>query len=240
MHIDCRGTGAPTIVLDAGLGVDARSTWSAVQPDAGKVARTCWYDRAGTGQSDPRPGPRTSARMVTELRGLLTAARERAPYVLVGASEGGLNAQLFAAQHPRDVAGLVLVDAIHPDLDSRIARVLGKDGAAARARALAQNPEGVSFADLLTSDAQVRRADSLPPVPLIALRHGVSFDPGGEPDPRVEHLWTALQRDLARRSPKGRCVRVAGSHHRIAEDHPEAVVAAIREVVGAAGATSAP
>jgi hypothetical protein len=77
-------------------------------------------------------------------------------------------------------------------------------------------------------------------VPLVALRHGVSFDPGGQPDPQVERLWTTLQRDLARRSPKGRYVRVAGSHHRIAEDHPEAVVAAVREVVGAARATSAP
>ena len=116
--------------------------------------------------------------------------------------------------------------------------MLGKAGGAARSAALARNGEGVRFADLLASDAQVRRAGALPPVPLVVLRHGVSFDPGGEPDPRVERLWSALQRDLARRSPRGRYVRVAGSHHRIAEDHPAAVVAAVREVVGAA--TSSP
>jgi pimeloyl-ACP methyl ester carboxylesterase len=240
MHIDCRGTARPTVVLDAGLGVDARATWSGVAPEAAKLTRTCWYDRAGTGQSDARPGPRTSATMVADLRGLLQAAGERGPYVLVGASEGGLNDQLFAAQHPREVAGLVLVDAVHPDLDRRIAPVLGRAGAAARARALAQNAEGVRFADLLASDAQVRHAGPLPPVPLVALRHGVSFDPGGRPDPKVERLWTALQRDLAKRSPQGQYVRVPGSHHRIAEDHPEAVVTAIQEVVSAARATSEP
>jgi pimeloyl-ACP methyl ester carboxylesterase len=196
----------------------------------------CWYDRGGMGRSDPRRGPRTSERMVGELRALLTRVRVPGPYVLVGASFGGLNMQLFAAEHPRDVAGLVLVDAIHPDLDRRIARILGRAGERAREAALVRNSEGVSFADLLASDAEVRRAGPLPPVPLVVLRHGVSFDPGGRPDARVERLWTALQRDLAARSPRGQYVRVPGSHHRIAEDHPQAVVAAIAEVIRAVGA----
>jgi pimeloyl-ACP methyl ester carboxylesterase len=109
-------------------------------------------------------------------------------------------------------------------------------GVRAREAALVRNSEGVSFADLLASDAEVRRAGPLPPVPLVVLRHGVSFDPGGRPDARVERLWTALQRDLAARSPRGQYVRVPGSHHRIAEDHPQAVVAAIAEVIRAVGA----
>jgi hypothetical protein len=130
----------------------------------------------------------------------------------------------------------VLVDAIHPDLDRRVARVLGPADERAREAALARNREGVRFADLVTSDRQVRRAGPLPPVPLVVLRHGVSFDPGGRPDPRVERLWTELQRDLARRSARGRYVRVPGSHHRIAQDHPQAVIDAIPEVVQAARA----
>jgi hypothetical protein len=62
------------------------------------------------------------------------------------------------------------------------------------------------------------------------------FDPGGRPDRRVERLWTRLQRDLASRCPRGRYVRVRGSHHRIGEDHPQAVVAAIGQVLAAARA----
>jgi pimeloyl-ACP methyl ester carboxylesterase len=234
MYIECHGTGSPAVVLDAGLGVDAGTTWAQVVPRVARFTRVCWYDRGGMGRSEPRPGPRTSGRMTVELRELLTRAGVRPPYVLAGASFGGLNAQLFAAEHPHDVAGLVLVDALHPDLDRRIAKILGPDEERAREQALARNGEGVRFKDLLTSDAQVRAAGPLPPVPLVVLRHGTSFDPGGKPDPRVERLWTELQRDLASRSPRGRYVRVPGSHHRIAEEHPAAVAAAIREVVDAA------
>src|SRR4051794_10188971 len=235
MFVDCRGKGSPAVVLDAGLGVDASSTWARVQPEVARFTRVCWYDRSGMGRSDERPGPRTSDRMVRELYALLGQARVPLPVVLAGASLGGLNAQLFAALHPADVAGLVLVDAIHPDLDRRIGALLGPSGEAAREAALARNGEGVRFEDLLTSDAQMRAAGPVPPVRLVALRHGVSFERGSAPDPRVERLWTSLQRELAAETPFGRYVRVPGSHHRIAEDRPEAVVDAIREVVRAAG-----
>ena len=44
-------------------------------------------------------------------------------------------------------------------------------------------------------------------------------------------MWGALQRANAARSPRGRVVVARRSHHRIAEDQPERVVAAIRQVV---------
>ena len=52
--------------------------------------------------------------------------------------------------------------------------------------------------------------------------------------PRVERLWRELQRANAALSPEGRVVVAPRSHRRIAEDEPELVVSAIREVVGAA------
>jgi len=231
LFLDCRGAGTRTVVLDSGLGVDSTATWAAVRPAVARFARVCQYDRAGMGSSPPGPRPRTSQRMVDELRALLGAAKVAPPYVLVGASFGGLTAQLFASEHPREVAGVVLVDGLHPDLDRRIEAILGRRASAARRAALARNGEGVRFADILASDAQVRAHRAFPDVPLVALKHGISFDAGGRPDPQVERLWGALQRANAARSPRGRVVLAPRSHHRIAEDQPELVISAIRDVL---------
>ncbi|NIP82175.1 MAG: alpha/beta fold hydrolase, partial [Gemmatimonadetes bacterium] len=72
--------------------------------------RVVVYDRAGYGASEPGPLPRHAAREADELRALLEAASVDGPYVLVGHSLGGLNAQVFAARYRDDVAGLVLLD----------------------------------------------------------------------------------------------------------------------------------
>jgi pimeloyl-ACP methyl ester carboxylesterase len=207
-------------------------TWSGVVERVARRQRVCSYDRAGTGLSDPRPAPRTSARMVSELEALLAEAGEKPPYVLVGASFGGLNAQLFAKQHPDDIAGLVLVDSLTPDFDARFAGVMGPEATATRATQIEANGEGVRFADQQTSARQVATAGALPLVPLIALVHGVSFDPGVRPVRRVERLWRAEQRRLAGEVAEGRVEIVRGTHHGIAEERPGVVAAAIREVSG--------
>ncbi|MBK8250896.1 MAG: alpha/beta fold hydrolase [Gemmatimonadetes bacterium] len=120
MHITCLGTGAPTVVLEAGLGDYGWSSWSTVQPQIAATTRTCSYDRAGTGWSDPpRRDPMPSA-MVDDLRTLLTAAGERGPYVLVGHSLGGPLVRHYARRFPREVAGMVLVDGSHEDQLTRL------------------------------------------------------------------------------------------------------------------------
>lgn len=60
MHLDCRGEGAPTVVMDAGLGGSSLD-WSLVQADLAGTVQVCTYDRAGMGWSEPRPGPRNPA-----------------------------------------------------------------------------------------------------------------------------------------------------------------------------------
>jgi pimeloyl-ACP methyl ester carboxylesterase len=62
--------------------------------------------------------------MATELHTLLTAAGIAPPYVLVGHSMGGFNVRLYATLYRNEVAGMVLVDASHPDQDSRFPREL--------------------------------------------------------------------------------------------------------------------
>ena len=237
MFIECKGSGGPAVVLESGLGVDSTSTWAAVRPQVARFTRVCIYDRAGMASSEPGPEPRTIAAIADELHALLERAGVEPPYVVAGASLGGMNAQLFAARHPEEVAGVVLVDSLHPDLNRRIEPLLGRRGARERRQALERNPEGVRYADLLASDEQLREArEGFPPVPLVVLQHGISFEPGGEPVPRIERLWGELQRDNAKLSPDGRVVVAERSHHRIAEDEPDVVVRAIREVVDAARA----
>jgi pimeloyl-ACP methyl ester carboxylesterase len=110
LHIQCAGTGSPTVVLDAGLGGSSLD-WNLVQGDLSQTTRVCAYDRAGMGWSDAGPQPRTPDRIARELYTLLTNAGIEGPYVLVGHSLGGKNIRMFALQHPSQVAGMVLVDA---------------------------------------------------------------------------------------------------------------------------------
>jgi pimeloyl-ACP methyl ester carboxylesterase len=117
LNLYCMGTGSPTVVMDAGLGFGAYA-WALVQPSIATFTRVCSYDRAGYGFSEPGPYPRTSARIVQELRALLRTAGEAPPYVLVGWSFGGMNAKLFAETDRREMAGLVLVDSSHEDMMS--------------------------------------------------------------------------------------------------------------------------
>ena len=109
INLYCQGKGAPTVVLDAGLG-DGAWGWRAVQGRIAATTRVCAYDRAGYGQSDPGPEPRDLRALTRDLEAVLTAGKVPGPYVLVGHSAAGLTTRLFAYRPPERVAGLVLVD----------------------------------------------------------------------------------------------------------------------------------
>src|SRR5579859_8285070 len=119
MHINCTGEGSPTVILDSGLG-DSYISWHKVQPEIAKFTRVCSYDRAGVGYSDPSNEPRTSQVIAEQLHALLQAAQIPPPFVLVGHSMGGYDVRLYASLYPNDVAGMVLVDASHPDQENRL------------------------------------------------------------------------------------------------------------------------
>jgi pimeloyl-ACP methyl ester carboxylesterase len=118
MHIDCMGEGSPAVVLDSGLG-DAYVSWLRVQPQIARFTRVCSYDRAGLGYSDSSSEPRTSQVIAQELHALLQAAGVMPPYVMVGHSMGGFDVRLYASLYRDQVAGMVLVDASHPDQENR-------------------------------------------------------------------------------------------------------------------------
>jgi pimeloyl-ACP methyl ester carboxylesterase len=118
MHIDCTGDGSPAVILDSGLG-DTFLSWRKVQPEIARFTRVCSYDRAGIGYSGSSSRPRTSEVIAQELHALLRAAEIAPPYILVGHSMGGYDVRLYASLYRNEVAGMVLVDASHPDQDNR-------------------------------------------------------------------------------------------------------------------------
>jgi pimeloyl-ACP methyl ester carboxylesterase len=114
LHLNCMGTGSPTVVIDAGWG-DWSATWSSqVQPSVADTTRVCTYDRAGYGYSDAGPLPRTTERFAPELHTLLQEAHVSGPYVLVGHSLGGALVRVFAHEYAAEVVGVVLIDSMNP------------------------------------------------------------------------------------------------------------------------------
>ena len=110
LHMICSGQGSPTVILEAGASAFAID-WTIVQNEIAKSHRVCSYDRAGMGWSDALPDDAIPAERDTpDLHELLAAAKEAAPYVLVGASNGGLQIRHYLAAYPAEVVGLVVVD----------------------------------------------------------------------------------------------------------------------------------
>lgn len=113
LHINCVGEGSPSVIIDSGIGGFSLE-WFKIQNQLSNDVRVCSYDRAGYGWSELGPRPRTTARITRELRSLLTEANIPGPYLLVGHSFGGYNIRYFTSEYPELVAGLVFIDASHP------------------------------------------------------------------------------------------------------------------------------
>ncbi len=118
LHLQSAGSGTPTVVLESGLG-GMSSAWAWIQPETAKFSHVVSYDRAGLGWSEAAATPRTAMQAALRLRALLRSNNSPPPFVLVGHSMGGLLIRVFADLFPDDVAGVVLVDASHPDQHHR-------------------------------------------------------------------------------------------------------------------------
>lgn len=106
LHLYCSGKGTPTVVLMAGGGAFSID-WALVQPKVAQDTRVCSYDRAGLAWSDPGPADETVEQTISDLHILLNNGEEKGPYLLVGASVGGIYIQAYQREFPKEVAGLV-------------------------------------------------------------------------------------------------------------------------------------
>jgi pimeloyl-ACP methyl ester carboxylesterase len=109
LHVVCSGEGAPAVVLESAIAASSLS-WSRVQPEVGRFTRVCAYDRAGLGWSDEATARRTLARVVDDLRAVVSKMHCPSPCVIVGHSFGAFVCLAYAAQYPQEVGGMVLVD----------------------------------------------------------------------------------------------------------------------------------
>ena len=130
IQLDCRGTGSPVVVFESGLDINGSLSWSMVQDSIAETTRACSYSRAGIMWSDPRDGTQNGKTIAEDLHTVLALAGERPPYVLVGHSLGGPYIMTFSKYFGMDVAGLVFVDASHPEQVQRFKAITKKEPSA--------------------------------------------------------------------------------------------------------------
>ncbi|KJL31772.1 alpha/beta fold hydrolase [Microbacterium azadirachtae] len=253
MYLTCRGSGSPTVVLMSGTGGAAdewttlpppssppatRASATAVLPALASDARVCAYDRPGTTREDgdlspttPVPQPTTALHGVRDLRDLLDAAGERGPVLLVGASWGGMIAQLYARTYPRQVVGLVLVDSA----STWLAQTLSADQwqawmAAIAAAGTDSTAERPAYEPSLQEFAAARPA---PDLPTTVLSSDQPWDLGVTPGASTWPAWLAAQDELARAS---HATHLSATHsgHGIQVEQPDLVASAIRDVLAEA------
>ena len=263
VYLKCHGRGSPTAVLVGGLRASAEN-WDisnkskpTVFAEVEKFTRVCACDRPGTpvgekpSRSDPVPQPTTAQDAVVDLHALLTAAGEAGPYVLVGHSYGGLIVRLYASTYPKEVSGLVLVDALTEGLQHAETREQW-----AIQRKLIQNdhPEDLALypalerIDVDRSCEQIRAAPTLNPMPVVVLSADHPWGPQVPPmiaagklpadtPPEFGYVTDAAQKKaqerLAKLVPNEKHITKTNSGHEIHKEQPQLVISAIREVVEA-------
>lgn len=218
--------GAATVVFEAGLG-DDWTTWDEVASRVSAHARVFAYSRPGYGASDPTSTSRAPNQIVAELRALLALEDVAPPYVLVGHSMGGTYLELFAKQHPKEVAGVVLVDPRHRDfLATCEAAALDNCGIPEDLLQMQPPAQIAEYHAFTLASEQIGAAGDFGDYPvrvLTATSHPVS--------PAREALWQTMLGDLAAESAQGEQIIVEGAGHYIQSERPQEVVSAVLAVL---------
>jgi pimeloyl-ACP methyl ester carboxylesterase len=241
------GTGSPTVVLEAGWAW-GRWSWNWIIQGIAQSTRVIAYDRAGIGESDPVPSaPRSAKHMADDLATLLAKGGIPGPYVLVGHSFGGLIVRVFARDHPNDVVGMVLIDAVHEDAwggreQTLVPPETPDEQAAVREwrRWLTTGmyawdtlPE---YLDAVASVAEGRACGPLGDRPLVVFRAGNYGAPPDLPQDiaaAIEQLRQEIHSSFTRLSSHSSYIVAERSGHIVQYDEPELVLDAIRGIVDA-------
>jgi pimeloyl-ACP methyl ester carboxylesterase len=237
VHLRCGGTrraGAPLVVLEAGAGGGINS-WASVPSSIAAFARVCAYDRPGTGASASAQYP-TFLKAIDHasfVRGVMQAANEPPPYVMVGHSFGGIIVSLYAMAYPADVKGIVLVDSSHEDQQRRMEPITGppppkRIPLTPPPGVPPPPPPGLRMEDFSEELRKTPFRGDIPLVVLTGTRPPLSNDPI---EIALQPVFLELHRDLASRSPRSAHVLLPNSGHLVPRDDPKAVTDAVRRVL---------
>jgi pimeloyl-ACP methyl ester carboxylesterase len=228
LYVRCTGAGSPTVVMEAGDEGDS-SQYAFAEQAVAKKTRTCVYDRANLGRSDPAPGPRRLPDLVGDLENLLDSAEIPGPYVLVGTSGGGFIVAGYAEEHPDRVAGMVLVDTppasgTYVDPPRELVEILDPD-----------NPKNVEHRDYIRVERDAwearRRIGDVPmrvitadyPEEIVKQEYFTELHPSMRRNVELQMGWLDA-------SPQAKQI-VVHTGHAVQEEKPEVVIEAILDVV---------
>jgi len=246
LHLECVGSGSPTVILQSGLG-ETGAYWRWISAAVAHDTKVCVYDRPGRGWSEETPAPQDGFAVARDLHVLLERANLPAPFVLVGHSSGAQYVRIFAGRYPEQVAGMVLLDGqpaeafeglpVYPVFYGVFRRVFallpslarlgvgrlvsGSDASARSARSLRDE-----FAELPTALAQARSFQTLRDRPLVVVTATREALAG----------WMPLQDAMAKLSTNSAHVITPFEHSELVTNEVAARTSsqAIRDVVHAA------
>jgi pimeloyl-ACP methyl ester carboxylesterase len=230
MFLECTGEshGQPIVILATGRGLGSYQNWSLVQSRVSGFARVCSYDPLGFGESDHVPGDHSVSAVVENMHDLFHSAQLPDPYLLVGASAGGILIRHYEEQYPAEVAGFVFVDSSHEEMVWRDAAISpafpGSD----------MDVKSLQREGLLPPQQHLTWHDD---VPIIVLERGERAPCSAFPGltqtqcDQINDAWHSFQVDLSHRSKYSELRIVAGAGHRMHQEKPEAIAQAIHDVL---------
>jgi len=233
------GAGTPPIILVGGLG-NALDTWAKITPAAAQLSTVVAYSRGGLGRSEAGPSKHTARDSIGELHALLRKLELKPPYILVGASYGGILVRLYTSSYPDEVGALVLVDSSHEQQVQRYGRLDPKypDQFRRSFEEKIRNDQGAEADEdreslLIQTAGALAGIKPLPDLP-IAVLTSLKVNPDAQyvnQTARGYEAWRAMHEEWFRRSHNGLHIVTTRSGHHIQDDEPQLVLDAIKFVL---------
>lgn len=228
------GRGRPAILLFSGAGVSLQA-WEPLYPRIESLGTVFGWNRFGMQGSDA-PGERqTGAGVIAALRELLGYAGVQPPYVLVAHSLGGLFANLYARLYPGEVAGVLFLEATHPDEgallkknEPQLVNALGK--MLTLPDVFFEPNVHAELASVEESASEIASAGGFPEVPVRVVTGGLT-PRTWQVSPGAVGAKRAHQQELARLSPLGEQVIAQKSGHFPQFTEPELVLDVLSKLI---------
>jgi pimeloyl-ACP methyl ester carboxylesterase len=233
------GSGEPPVVLVAGLGDDL-DEWKSVFQAVSEYSTVVAYSRAGLGRSEGADRDHSARAEVEELHNLLAKLGLRPPFILVGASYGGILTRLYTSIHPDEIGGLVFVDATSEDQVKRYGQ-LDRTYPEAFRKSFEENLRTQKGAEAAETRESLRiqiagAVEGMKPLPDIPMAILTSMQPKQSAQyvnqtTRGYNEWRAMHEEWFNRSTNAIHIETSKSGHHIHDDEPQLVVDSIRFVL---------